>query len=770
MRTRQLGNSGLEVSTLGYGCMGLSASYGVPPDRDHAIDMIRAAVERGVTFFDTAQVYGPFTNEDVVGEALAPFRDEVVIATKFGFNLVEGESPGLNSRPDHIREITEDSLRRLRTDHIDLYYQHRVDPDVSIEDVAGAVSELIAAGKVRHFGLSEAGVETIRRAHAVQPVTALQSEYSLWWREPEEEILPVLEELGIGFVPFSPLGRGFLTGNIDGDTTFVDSDFRNTLPRFDAENRKANQDVVDLVKRIAEQKQVTSAQIALSWLLSRKPWIVPIPGTTRLHRLEENLGAIDVKLTAEDLQRYRAGSGRDQHPGAALRRGCPTHDRPLIGRAGPTGGRAYPRTVTPLRGPFGRAMDRLAKVGADPSDDDETRLRKALLVRIAVLILPISFLWAGLYLAFGAWSGSVALLYAAISIVSIALFARTRNFRLFLRIQLWDILLAPTLSMIALGGFLPGGSPGIWGILAPLGALVFDGVRAGIRWFIGFVTIFLASGLIGIALAIPSPLPEWFSGMLLALNVVVGGTIFFTLLALFAKQREEALTALRSEQQRSEGLLLNILPAPIAERLKDESGTIADQYKAASVLFADVVDFTVRSKDLPAAEVVELLDRLFSHFDTLTERHGLEKIKTIGDAYMVAAGVPIRRPDHARAIAQLALDMVESASPDGLCGDLDLQLRIGINSGPVVAGVIGRRKFLYDLWGDAVNIASRMESAGTPGRIQVTRHTYELLKDEFELELRGTIAVKGMGEMETWYLLGALVTANELAERQARVD
>ena len=285
MKTRQLGQSGLEVSALGYGCMGLSSGYGVPSERDQAIDIIRAAVERGVTVFDTAQVYGPFTNEDVVGEALAPFRDEVVIATKFGFNLVEGESPGLNSRPDYIRETTEDSLRRLRTDHIDLYYQHRVDPDVSIEDVAGAVSELIAAGKVRHFGLSEAGVETIRRADGVQPVTALQSEYSLWWREPEEEILPVLEELGIGFVPFSPLGRGFLTGNIDEDTSFVDSDFRNTLPRFDPENRKANQELVNLVKRIAEQKRVTPAQIALSWLLSRKPWIVPIPGTTKLHRL-----------------------------------------------------------------------------------------------------------------------------------------------------------------------------------------------------------------------------------------------------------------------------------------------------------------------------------------------------------------------------------------------------------------------------------------------------------------------------------------------------
>jgi aryl-alcohol dehydrogenase-like predicted oxidoreductase len=299
MNTRQLGRSGLEVSALGYGCMGLSQSYGEPSDRDHAIKVIGAAVEHGVTLFDTAQVYGPFTNEEVVGEALAPFRDEVVIATKFGFNL--GETGGLNSRPDHIRKTTEDSLRRLRTDHIDLYYQHRVDPDVPIEDVAGTVKELIAEGKVKHFGLSEAGVQTIRRAHAVQSVTALQSEYSLWWREPEEEILPALEELGIGFVPFSPLGRGFLTGNIDQDTTFVDSDFRHTLPRFDTENRKANQGLVDLVKRIAEQKRVTPAQIALKWLLSRKPWIVPIPGTTNLDRLEENLGAVDVVLTAEDL-------------------------------------------------------------------------------------------------------------------------------------------------------------------------------------------------------------------------------------------------------------------------------------------------------------------------------------------------------------------------------------------------------------------------------------------------------------------------------------
>ncbi len=301
MKTRQLGKSGLEVSALGYGCMGLSSGYGVPSDRGHAIDMIRAAVDRGVTLFDTAQVYGPFTNEDVVGEALGPFRDDVVIATKFGFNFADGESTGLNSRPDHIRTTTEDSLRRLQTGHIDLLYQHRVDPEVPIEDVAGTVKDLIAEGKVRHLGLSEAGVKTIRRAHAVQPVTALQSEYSLWWREPEEEILPTLEELGIGFVPFSPLGRGFLTGKIDEATPFVESDFRNTLPRFDPENRKANQDVVDLVRRIADQKRVTPAQIALSWLLSQRPWIVPIPGTTKLDRLEENLGAVDVELTSDDL-------------------------------------------------------------------------------------------------------------------------------------------------------------------------------------------------------------------------------------------------------------------------------------------------------------------------------------------------------------------------------------------------------------------------------------------------------------------------------------
>jgi aryl-alcohol dehydrogenase-like predicted oxidoreductase len=302
LTTRTLGTSGLEVSALGYGCMGLSFGYGTPASREQAIALIRAAVEHGVTFFDTAQVYGPFTNEEVVGEALAPFRDQVVIATKFGFNFVDGQTQGLNSRPDAIRQTTEDSLKRLRTDRIDLYYQHRVDPNVPIENVAGTVKDLIAEGKVKHFGLSEAGVRTIRRAHAVQPVTALQSEYSLWWREPEAEILPTLEELGIGFVPFSPLGKGFLTGVIDERTTFEASDFRNTVPRFDAENRKANQALVDLVKRIAQHKGVPPAQIALAWLLSRKPWIVPIPGTTKLHRLAENLGAVDVDLTTGDLQ------------------------------------------------------------------------------------------------------------------------------------------------------------------------------------------------------------------------------------------------------------------------------------------------------------------------------------------------------------------------------------------------------------------------------------------------------------------------------------
>jgi aryl-alcohol dehydrogenase-like predicted oxidoreductase len=318
MQTRTLGHSGLEVSALGLGCMGLSFAMGPAVERRQAIALIRAAVERGVTFFDTAQVYGPFTNEDVVGEALAPFREQVVIATKFGFDFdADGKPTGaLDSQPASIRRTAEDSLRRLRVETIDLLYQHRVDPQVPIEEVAGTVRELIAEGKVRHFGLSEAGVRTIRRAHAVQPVTALQSEYSLWWREPEEEILPVLEELGIGFVPFSPLGRGFLTGKIDESTTFDSSDFRNTVPRFSPENRKANQAVVDLLARIAGEKQATPAQVALAWLLAQKPWIVPIPGTTKVHRLEENLRGAAVELTADDLREIESAAARITVQGA----------------------------------------------------------------------------------------------------------------------------------------------------------------------------------------------------------------------------------------------------------------------------------------------------------------------------------------------------------------------------------------------------------------------------------------------------------------------
>ena len=305
MQKRRLGNSNLEVSALGLGCMGLSFGYGPATDKQQAISLIRAAVEHGVTFFDTAEVYGPFTNEELVGEALAPYREQVVIATKFGFKPTKPEETrwsGFDSRPEHIREVAEASLKRLNTETIDLLYQHRVDPEVPIEDVAGAVKELIDAGKVKHFGLSEAGVQTIRRAHAVQPVTALQSEYSLWWRQPEQELLPTCEELGIGFVPFSPLGRGFLTGKIDENTTFDSSDFRNVVPRFTPEARKANQVVVDLLRTIAERKDATPAQIALAWLLAQKPWIVPIPGTTKLHRLEENIGAVDVELTPEDLR------------------------------------------------------------------------------------------------------------------------------------------------------------------------------------------------------------------------------------------------------------------------------------------------------------------------------------------------------------------------------------------------------------------------------------------------------------------------------------
>jgi aryl-alcohol dehydrogenase-like predicted oxidoreductase len=317
MKKRILGNNKLEVSAIGFGCMGLSHGYGPATDKKDGITLIRAAVERGVTFFDTAEVYGPFTNEELVGEALAPLRDQVVIATKFGFTFGDdGKQQSLNSRPEHIKQVAEASLKRLRTDVIDLYYQHRVDPQVPIEDVAGTVRDLIQEGKVKHFGLSEAGAETIRRAHQVQAVTALQSEYSLWWREPEKDILPTLEELGIGFVPFSPLGRGFLTGAINEETKFSDNDFRNIVPRFSPEARKANQALVDLLGEIASSKQATRAQIAIAWILAQKPWIVPIPGTTKLHRLEENIGGTSVELTAEDLREIESAMAKITIQGA----------------------------------------------------------------------------------------------------------------------------------------------------------------------------------------------------------------------------------------------------------------------------------------------------------------------------------------------------------------------------------------------------------------------------------------------------------------------
>ena len=328
MRKRTLGKSGLEVSAMGLGCMGMSFGYGPAADKQEMISLIRSAVDRGVTFFDTAEAYGPFTNEELVGEALAPVRDRVVIATKFGFKFEAGAQRGLDSRPAHVKEVAEASLKRLNVDAIDLFYQHRVDPDVPIEDVAGAVKELIREGKVRHFGLSEAGVQTIRRAHAVQPVAALQSEYSVWWREPEKEVLPALEELGIGFVPFSPLGKGFLTGKIDATTTFDSSDFRNIVPRFTPENRTANQTFVDLLAAIAKRKNATPAQIALAWLLAQRPWIVPIPGTTKPHRLVENLGAAAVELTAGDLREIDSASLKLAAHGARY----PEHLARLTGR------------------------------------------------------------------------------------------------------------------------------------------------------------------------------------------------------------------------------------------------------------------------------------------------------------------------------------------------------------------------------------------------------------------------------------------------------
>jgi aryl-alcohol dehydrogenase-like predicted oxidoreductase len=328
MQKRKLGNSTLEVSALGLGCMSMSHGYGPPGDKQKMIEVIRAAIARGITLFDTAEVYGPFTNEELVGEALAPFRDQVSIATKFGFKIVDGKQAGLDSRPEHIKQVAEASLKRLKVEAIDLFYQHRVDPEVPIEDVAGAVKDLVRAGKVKHFGLSEAGTQTIRRAHAVQPVTAVQSEYSLWWREPEADVLPTLEELGIGFVPFSPLGRGFLTGKIDDSTTFDSTDFRNLVPRFTPEARKANKVLVDLLAAIAARKEVTPAQLALAWLLAQKPWIVPIPGTTKLQRLEENIGSASLELTSNDLRELEGAVSRVTVQGDRY----PEHLNRMVGR------------------------------------------------------------------------------------------------------------------------------------------------------------------------------------------------------------------------------------------------------------------------------------------------------------------------------------------------------------------------------------------------------------------------------------------------------
>jgi adenylate cyclase len=408
-----------------------------------------------------------------------------------------------------------------------------------------------------------------------------------------------------------------------------------------------------------------------------------------------------------------------------------------------------------MRAAADRVTTRLAFLGADPRDDEDLRARKALLVLISVLILPVAALWGAMYLAFGSPVGVVPLVYFCILLGSIAVFSRTRDFPSLLRVGQIDILLAPTLSMIPLGGFLNSGGVGLWGILAPLAALVFSDVRSATRWYVAYVAVFLGSGIAGEVIGpIWPPPPGWFTSTMLALNIAVGGIIVFTLLAVFASQRRDALAALRQEQAKSENLLLNILPRSIAEKLKAHAQPIADQFGAASILFADVVDFTPWSERLPPAEVVGYLDHLFSHFDGLAERYGLEKIKTIGDCYMVAAGVPTPRRDHARVLALMALDMLEAMGSADEISHLGLDLRIGINSGPVVAGVIGRKRFLYDLWGDAVNTASRMESHGTPKRIQITRATYELLADEFECERRGTIVVKGKGEVEAWYVLG----------------
>jgi adenylate cyclase len=397
----------------------------------------------------------------------------------------------------------------------------------------------------------------------------------------------------------------------------------------------------------------------------------------------------------------------------------------------------------------------LTGIGADPRDVEDLRHRKSLLVLLAVSILPVSIVWGTCYLAFGSPVGIIPFVYFAVSLGSLLVFAKTKQFGPFLNTQLLDILLTTTLGQMFAGGFLPAGGVGLWGILAPLGALVFLEVRQAIRWFVGFLCAFVLLGIAGEAFFPRAPVPHWFTTAMLALNIVGTGTIAFAVLASFANQRNAALAALRKEQARSEALLANVLPERIAERLKSGSGSIADHVDQASVLFADIVGFTPLAQRLSAAEVVDTLDRLFSMFDSLVERHGLEKIKTIGDCYMAAAGVPEPSADHATRAALLALDMREAVTASATTSDGPLELRIGINSGPLTAGVIGRKRFLYDLWGDAVNTASRMESNGTPGRIQITRATYDLVKDAFVCERRGRIPIKGKGQMETWYLLDA---------------
>jgi adenylate cyclase len=450
--------------------------------------------------------------------------------------------------------------------------------------------------------------------------------------------------------------------------------------------------------------------------------------------------------------------GRESRPPTATPRPAATGGRVAIGggaapRVAEEAAAASPDSPGPTASRLAKVSALLARIGEHPADDEELRQKKRLLVLLAVLIAPVSVVWGVLYLVLGSWVGIAPLVYCAISVASLVVFARTKDFRFLLVVQLLDILVAPTAGgQMLVGGFLPSGAVGLWGVLAPLGALVFLEARQAVRWFIAFVGVFLLTGLAGELLFEDADLPMWFTSTMLALNVVGAASVAFTLLATFAHQRNEALAALRAEQAKSEALLLSILPRPIAERLKATDETIADDIDGASILFADVVGFTPLSQRLPAADTVGILDQLFSRFDELVERHGLEKIKTVGDCYMAAAGVPDPRHDHARRAALLALDMRDAVASSAVAGQPSLELRIGVNSGPVVAGVIGRKRFLYDLWGDAVNTANRMESHGTPGEIQITRETYELLKDEFACRPRGTIMVKGKGEMETWYL------------------